>query len=89
MIWNLYRGTQDSPVLLQSIYMALEEWLLNFCAKENLEKLCLYLLEHSKSASITAIVTSVTLANPEKLFNVAIILFKIKEARPNGRSNSG
>lgn len=45
---------------------ALESWLL-------------YLLRNSKSASISAVVTSIVLAYPEKTFNVAKILFKTKK----------
>lgn len=82
-IWNLYRGTQTAPTLLESVHMALEKWLLMVVAKtatpEILEKWCLYLIKNSRSASITAIVASVVLAEPAKLFNVAEVLFRTKE----------
>ena len=82
-IWNLYRGTQTAPVLLESIHMALERWLLLRLAKvatpEVLEGWCLYLIRHSRSASITGIVASLVLAEPYKLFNVAKVLFRTKE----------
>jgi len=79
-LWQLYRGTGSpvTPYLLQSIHMALEKVLLEF-AKENereyIENRLLYLLKESNSASITAIVTSIVLAFPDKLFNVAKVLF--------------
>lgn len=81
-VWNMYRGTQVSTHLLGSIHMALEKWLLEnakITPKDNLENWCLYLIKNSKSASITAVVASVVLAQPSKLFNVAQILFQTKE----------
>ena len=48
-------------------------------SKETIESWCLYLLRKTKSASITAVITSICLAYPSKLFNVASILFKTKE----------
>ena len=81
-LWNTFRGTQDAPDLLASIHMALERWLLDlakFVPNETLENFCLKLLRNSKSASITAVVTSIVIAHPQKLFNVAAILFKTKE----------
>jgi hypothetical protein len=81
-LWNTYRGTHVSTDLLQSIHMALEKWLLIYAKeanKEDIEKLCFYLLKETRSASITAIITSVCLAYPSKLFNIASILFKTKE----------
>ncbi len=81
-IWNIYRGTQVAPQLLESVHMALEKWLL-MAAKtympEVIEQWCLYLIKNSRSASITAIVVSVVLAEPSKLFNVAKVLFRTKD----------
>ncbi|MEY9604262.1 hypothetical protein ABIF74_008954 [Bradyrhizobium japonicum] len=81
-IWTLYRGTQVAPALLESIHMALEKWLLGIpemTTPEVLERWCLYLIRHSRSSSITALVMSVVLAEPSKLFNIAKILFRTKE----------
>jgi hypothetical protein len=81
-LWNMYRGTHVSTDLLQSIHMALERWLLIIAknaTSETIESWCLYLLKNTQSTSITAIVTSICLAYPSKLFNVASILFKTKE----------
>ncbi|MFM2314750.1 MAG: hypothetical protein RLZZ04_4026 [Cyanobacteriota bacterium] len=83
-LWNLYRGT-GSPVslyLLQSIHMALEKYFLEIgkiVEPKILEDWLIYLLKNSESASISSVVTSIVLAYPEKTFNVAQILFKIKE----------
>ncbi|WLA73364.1 hypothetical protein QIH77_42420 [Bradyrhizobium diazoefficiens] len=81
-IWNLYRGTQVAPTLIESIHMAFERWLLaqaKLAKPEILEGWCLYLIENSRSASITGLVTSIVLAEPGKLFNVAKVLFRTKE----------
>ncbi|MBF0345980.1 MAG: ATP-binding protein, partial [Nitrospirae bacterium] len=81
-LWNMYRGTQISTHLLESIHMALEKWLLETAiteTKEYLENLCLYLIKNSKSASITAVVASVVLSQPYKLFNMARVLFQTRE----------
>lgn len=80
-LWKTYRGTHVSTHILESIHMALERWLLEIAktsTKDIIEKWCLYLLENSKSASITAVVTSVVFSQPSKLFNIATILFKTK-----------
>lgn len=81
-IWNIYRGTQSMPNILESIHMALERWLLTFskeASPEALENLCFYLLKNSRSTSITAIIVSVVLAYPTKMFNVAKILFQTED----------
>lgn len=81
-LWNTYRGTQVSTELLESIHMALERWLLEqakISSPEVLESVCKYILRNSRSASLTAIVVSLVLAQPAKLFSVAKILFRSKE----------
>lgn len=81
-LWCTYRGTQVSTQLLESIHMALEKWLLEqakIASPETLEAVCKYLVRNSKSASITAVVASAVLAYPDKLFNVAKMLFRTKE----------
>lgn len=81
-LWQMYRGTQVAPCLLESIHMALERWLLEHAktaSQMELEGICTYLIKHSRSASITAVVVSVLLAHPTKLFNVAKILFQTRQ----------
>lgn len=81
-LWNTYRGTQNSPYVLESMHMALEKFFLERGKDtdfKTLESWLLYLLKNSKSASISAVVTSIVLAYPEKTFNVAKILFQTKE----------
>jgi len=81
-LWCTYRGTHVSPHVLESIHMALEKFILENAENTDsniLENWLIYLLKNSKSASISAVVTSIVLAYPEKTFNVAKILFKTKE----------
>jgi hypothetical protein len=62
--------------------MALETFLLNIgktYKSDLLENTLLYLLKRANSTSITAIVSSIVLAYPDKTFNIAKILFKSKE----------
>ena len=80
--WCMYRETQVSPYILNSMHIALEKYFLTWGKKmssEALEGWLLYLLTQSKSASISAVVTSIVLEYPEKTFNIAKILFKTKE----------
>ncbi len=79
-IWNIFRGSGSpvSPYLLQSYHMALEKYLLGIAevaSAEGMERWLIYLVKHSRSASITAIVASVVTAFPDKFFKVAAILF--------------
>ncbi|MGO4549401.1 AVAST type 4 anti-phage nuclease Avs4 [Paenibacillus sp. 2TAB23] len=88
-LWNMYRGTGSpvSPNLLQSIHMALEKFLLEMAEKVDGKVLVSwlnYLLECSNSASISSVVTSVVLANPEKTFDTAKILFNTREFITHG-----
>ncbi|MBW6488912.1 AVAST type 4 anti-phage nuclease Avs4 [Sulfurimonas sp.] len=83
-LWNIYRGNSSPvmPNLMQSIHMALEKYLLEISKilkTEDLEFWLLYLLQKSKSSSISAVVTSIVLANSDKAFNIAVTLFKTKE----------
>lgn len=81
-LWETYRGTHVSSGILESMHMALERWLIGSIkdtTDATAEALLINLLKKSKSASITAVVVSVVLAYPDKLFNVAILLLKTKE----------
>ncbi|MFL6674916.1 MAG: AVAST type 4 anti-phage nuclease Avs4 [Massilia sp.] len=81
-LWLMYRGGMPAPSLLSSMHMALEKWLLHLVKKTEAniaERWCIYLLEHSRSASITAIVTSVLFAEPKKLANIAYIVLRCRE----------
>ncbi|TVX97335.1 AVAST type 4 anti-phage nuclease Avs4 [Cohnella terricola] len=83
-IWSMYRGN-GSPVVpnvLQSIHMALEKILLDYSQildSELIQDILLRILNQSNSTSFTSIVCSVVLANPDKFYDVALILFKTIE----------
>lgn len=79
-LWNMYRGggSPVTPYLLQSMHMALEKILLEHADNENpeiLETWLLYILEKSISSTLSAVVSSIVLAHPDKYFNVAKVLF--------------
>jgi hypothetical protein len=80
-IWSMYRGN-GSPVvpnLLQSMHMALEKTLLEFAQvvkSETLQNVLLSILLRSKSTSLTSVVCSIVLGNPDKFYDTALILFK-------------
>lgn len=83
-IWGMYRGNGSPvvPYLLQSIHMALEKVLLEFAQilkSELVQNILLKILIKSESASLTSIVCSVVLANPDKFHDVALILFETIE----------
>lgn len=81
-LWGMYRGMNTSPYLLQSILMALEVYLLNMAKvleKKELQTLLTYLLIKAETSSITSVVTSIVVAYPEKTFDIALELFKVKE----------
>lgn len=83
-IWGMYRGNGSPvvPYLLQSIHMALEKVLLEFAQilkSEIIHHILLKILTNSKSASLTSIVCSVVLANPDKFHDIASILFQTIE----------
>lgn len=83
-IWGMYRGNGSPvvPYLLQSMHMALEKVLLEFAQilkSEIIQEVLLKILTNSKSASLTSIVCSVVLANPDKFHYIATILFETIE----------
>ncbi len=82
-IWCMYRGSiGNSPNLLQSMHMALEKALLQ-CAEtfepSIVQNILLRILTLSKSASLTSVVCSVVLANHNKFYEVALVLFNTIE----------
>jgi len=80
-LWQMYRGTSVAPNLLECILMALERWLyylLPDISDDRAYNICMKLLRDSHSAAITAVVTSIVTAYPQKLFPVACILLHTK-----------
>lgn len=81
-LWKIHRGTSVAPHLLESILMALEDYLLlyvDLSTKEDATSKCIHLLEHSNNVAITAVVLSAVIAYPDKLFDVSCVLLKTKE----------
>jgi hypothetical protein len=81
-LWCMYRGTQVSPDLLESILMSLERFFLErgkSTKSETLEYYLNYILARSKSSALVAVVASIVCAFHEKTFNVANTLFRTKE----------
>ena len=81
-LWKTYRGTGVTPHLLESVLMALEEYVLLYVeelTKKEAIDLCLYLLRNSNNVAVTAVVMSAVIAYPNKLFDVSCILLKTKE----------
>lgn len=79
-LFSIYRGTSQrtTPYLLQSIHMALEKFLLEL-SKSDVDKtknILLNLLKKSESASLTAVVISIVLSEPNKYFEIVKILFR-------------
>ncbi|HOY41359.1 MAG TPA: ATP-binding protein [Chitinophagales bacterium] len=83
-LWAMYRGTGSPvvPYLLQSLHMALEKTLLEFSQllkPEIVQPFLKKILIESKSASLTSVVCSVVLANPNGFYDISLILFKTIE----------
>ena len=83
-LWCTYRG-MGSPVVpyrVQSIHMALEKFLLEAADRyetDVIESILQSILAKSTSASLTAVVSSIVLAHPNKFWKTALILFKTIE----------
>lgn len=84
-LWGLYRGAVHItyPYVMQSMHMALERILLNLADDKKCDDIVKasfdWILSHSESVSLTAIVASVVLAHPEQYSEYAINLFKTIE----------
>lgn len=84
-LWGLYRGAVHIyfPEVLESMHMALEKVLLELAKAEKNDKIVTatlnYLLENSKSVSLTAIVSSIIFSHPERYWKYAVDLFRSVE----------
>lgn len=80
VLWGLYRGAVHVTVsnLLQSLHMALEKYLLEL-AKYNhkyVTDILDFIMSNSRSVSLTAVVSSIVMAYPERYWRHALFLFK-------------
>lgn len=81
-LWGMYRGMDTSPYTLQSVHMALEEYLLNLSKNgkyEQCQRIMRRLLLECHSSSVSAVVASLVLAYPNKYWKEALILFRTIE----------
>jgi hypothetical protein len=81
-LWVAYREAGDAPYLFSSILMALEKFFLTYADQfkdDELECWLIYMLKNTKSSAICSVVASIVLANHGRTFNVAKILFGIKD----------
>lgn len=78
-LWGMYRGAvhYTMPYLLQSVHMALEKFLLDAVKEQPswVEPTIDYILRNSRSVSLTAVVSSVIMAYPERYYKYALVLF--------------
>lgn len=75
-LWAAYRAMQVAPHAFESALMALEYWLLETAKKEqpNMDSMLIDLLKSSNNAAITAVVTSIVVANPTVTSETALCL---------------
>lgn len=83
-LWCMYRGTGSpvAPYCLQSVHMALEQYLLKKSKSgefERCEAVMQRLLFECHSSSVSAVVGSVVLAYPNEYWRIALILFRTIE----------
>lgn len=83
-LWCMYRGTGSpvAPYCLQSVHMALEQFLLKKSKSgefERCEAVMQRLLFECHSSSVSAVVGSVVLAYPNEYWRIALILFRTIE----------
>lgn len=81
-LWGAYRGSNGAPDLVKSILMALEKYFLERAKNTDtihLEQWLKYLLKRTKSSAICGVVASIVIANKDRLFDVAMILFEVKQ----------
>ena len=78
-LWCAYRGSQVSPDVMESVFMALEKELLNIGRKINAKILVphmMKIIDNSNSAIMLGVVASVVCSFPEDMFEVALRFFK-------------
>lgn len=82
-LWGMYRGAihYTMPDLLQSVHMALEKFLLDAVTDQPtwVEPMMDYILRNSRTVSLTAVVSSVVMAYPERYYKYALVLFDTLE----------
>ena len=77
LLWEMYRGFDNAPHVLESALMALETWLLQKVKNEDDDALDVYsrLLVESNNVAVTAVLASVAGAAPMRVGARALPLF--------------
>lgn len=79
-LWMMHRQGMPGPDVLESALMALEKRLLEAAvAGEDLSGVTRSLILQSNNVSITSVVTSVSIAHPDKVRDTALILLTVRE----------
>lgn len=80
--WNMFRGIDGGiPELLQCILMALEKYFIDGVSRDSfqiIEKKLLYILEHSKTVALSAVVCSVFTLHYKNLYSIGKIFFPLE-----------
>jgi hypothetical protein len=80
-LWGLYRGMSVGPYVLQSMLMALENWLVEFAKQEpaQLDAILVDILRRSDSAALAAVVASVAIAHPHASGEALLVLLGVRD----------
>jgi hypothetical protein len=81
-LWLAYRRSSGIPELYSSILMALEKFILesiDLFEGDTLEETLIYILRQSNSSSLYGVVSSIVVAHRDRFFDIAKILFSVKE----------
>jgi hypothetical protein len=75
-LWVLYRGLSVGPYVLQSLLMALEDWLLDYAKEypQQVDSVLVDILRRSESAALAAVVASVATAHPQASGEALLVL---------------
>ena len=94
VLWEMYReGRIVTPALLQSVLMALEDWILQLCnfikveddsdiidiLKERVYFLFDYLIRHSKTVATTGVLISIATAHPKIIGRRVLPLLTVRK----------
>lgn len=83
LLWVMYRGFHSTPAYLQSLLMALEQYLFELAEGEKndsiyIQNIFFYLLAKSRSVAITSVLASVALRFPKIVGKGVLPLFTSK-----------
>ncbi len=80
-LWGLYRGLSVGPYVLQSLLMALEQWLLDLAEQHpsKLDTVLVDILRRSDNAALSAVVASVAIAHPHSAGEALLVLLSVPD----------